>query len=187
VVKIAKRDDAVEKAKKQIEHAKKKFLLISKRDAVIASTKRKVVKQIHALNLTPRDHRMLKIVGMKESTAKEMGGYVLEGMHALHASKTLIKYCDEAMSGGSIVTAVKYTYKGLETLVRMDNYYHAAKDSLHKHKYHSHWKSKSNERACACCHVVFKSVTLRKTLAKHNCRVCGEVVCHACSEYLAPC
>jgi len=29
--------------------------------------------------------------------------------------------------------------------------------------------------------TVFKSITLRKEFAKHHCRTCGRVVCHACS------
>ena len=39
-----------------------------------------------------------------------------------------------------------------------------------------------NMVASLVCKTVFKSFTLRKEYAKHHCRTCGRVVCHACSS-----
>ena len=43
------------------------------------------------------------------------------------------------------------------------------------------WQYKKDHYACAVCATKFHTVALRKEHAKHHCRMCGRVVCHACA------
>ena len=43
------------------------------------------------------------------------------------------------------------------------------------------WEWKKDVSACRICEKKFPSTAMRKEQSKHHCRMCGRVVCHACS------
>jgi FYVE zinc finger len=171
----------LEHGQKELQKAHQQFLIFQSREQHIASVKRKIARHVHELDLTPRDHRMLAIVGLSEDQAHELSGVITMAMKAIEQNEATIKQIDQSISGGVIVPSVKAAYVGTQAAIRFDAFMKKVKNELQQHRYDVTWKSKADERACANCCVVFKSATLRKTLAKHHCYLCGEVVCHPCS------
>jgi hypothetical protein len=48
-------------------------------------------------------------------------------------------------------------------------------------KYGVTWQYKSASPHCGCCGSKFATIALRKSQAKKHCRMCGRIVCRACS------
>jgi hypothetical protein len=60
--------------------------------------------------------------------------------------------------------------------------YYRSKYAAREAKLGIKWQWKKDARACALCEVKFPTTAVRKERTKHHCRMCGRVMCHACSK-----
>lgn len=62
------------------------------------------------------------------------------------------------------------------------NTYYKSKYATREAKLGIKWQWKKDARACAICEAKFPTTAVRKERSKHHCRMCGRVMCHACSK-----
>ena len=128
--------------------------------------------------ITERDRRLVGIVGLSMASLQDAQNTVITTIKMLVEQKAFFKKFDDCyMFGG-----VQAGYSAVVALMNAYAYGSMFKNRTRENTYAVKWDSKGEARECSCCGVVFKSMTLRKTTAKHHCRCCGQIVCHTCGS-----
>lgn len=60
--------------------------------------------------------------------------------------------------------------------------YYSSKYATREAKLGIKWQWKKDAKQCALCEAKFPTTAVRKERTKHHCRMCGRVMCHACSK-----
>lgn len=159
----------LEANKKASEAEKKRYL--DEKEKQIAENKQ-------SLQLTEKDLFYLAVLGLTVETAIAAGGAVLKGIEKYYEYKHRIKEMDKAVTygllfaiGGGIITSF-LVYKYMEKF----------NNKRRQNKYGCIWTADGDVTCCTLCGMNFKTFTLRKSLRRHHCRMCGRIVCHACGS-----
>mmetsp|Transcript_26113 Transcript_26113/g.57824 ORF Transcript_26113/g.57824 Transcript_26113/m.57824 type:complete len:751 (+) Transcript_26113:100-2352(+) len=181
IAKIGRQKAAPEMCKEMMEAARTKTLwlgLPGGRERAIKKALYECNALVEGLVLTERDQKMLRVCNLSKEKMEKLGGYALSVVRAWNSSKDGLLKIDDYCMNGSV------QYGVAATILAFDTYQFAAatNNSYHEKKYNvKTWVPKMNERDCAVCAMIFKTMSMRKTMGKHHCRTCGRVVCQMCS------
>jgi hypothetical protein len=128
--------------------------------------------------VTARDKFLVSTVGLDMSSLQDAQNKVISTIKSLVMHKAYFQQFDRSFCFGGFSA----THTSLVALMNAYAYGSVFKNKVMENMYSVKWDSKTEARDCACCGIVFKSLTLRKTLGKCHCRSCGRIVCHTCAS-----
>jgi len=127
--------------------------------------------------INDKDRNFVALVGLDMSSLEDAQNTVIKTIKTMVMNKAYFQQIDKSFCFG----AFQWSATGIIAIMNAYAYGSAFKNQVRQNTYSVKWDSKGEARECAVCHVVFKTLTLRKTMSKCHCRCCGRVVCHMCA------